>query len=206
MTYKSDLIADYLNRNRPGMANDLYASDDSRFVNGTINVNQYNEYLQSDKDDSITRTRLDVPVIEITNSNNIHRIDLFGASKDDEKFWNHHGRSKEDFLELASHIPEVHKRMAAGETLDSLYSDPEVGDCARLYFDKTQMPSVDKYGDTYIAGGDNRHRILAAQEFGYDIPLKVTDVLESPTQKTKLNAEYRYINSSLENEVDCGIE
>ena len=56
------------------------------------------------------------------------------------------GHSKDDYLEMASHIPEVQERLNAGESLSSLEKDPVVGECAKNYFDPANMPIVSQCG------------------------------------------------------------
>ena len=112
----------------------FYGSD--RFVNGTENLGQYMEYLQLDKAGELETIRnpIDMQPIETTSASNIHGIDLFGESRDSDRFWNQHGLSKSDYTELASHIPEVQSRLNSGESLQSVMHDPKVGACANCYF------------------------------------------------------------------------
>lgn len=165
-----------------GFQGNMNLSDNGRYVNGTMNQDQYADYLRKDAAGELTRHSIygnDQPIVS-TNASNIHEVDLMGQNLDD--FWSYkeqkNGHSKADYMELASHIPEVQERMNAGESLSSLEQDPVVGECAKQYFDPANMPVVSQYGDTFIAGDGNRHRILAAQEMGYDMPVRVGNVYE----------------------------
>ena len=96
--------------------------------------------------------------------------------EDPSRFWNMHNGSKEDWMDTASHIPEVQSRLDGGETLQSLLDDDRLGRCAQAYFnpDSSKAIEVDEMpGGGYMFNGDGRHRIIAARNYGYDIPVKV---------------------------------
>ena len=157
-----------------------------RYVAGEVNTDQYLDYLSKESQKKLSYQSFgDSSKIVKTSASNIHDVDLFGSSR--EEFWNHHGHTKADYHELASHIPEVQKRLDAGESLSTIVKDPEIGKCAELYFEPNNMPRVSQYGDTYIAGGDNRHRILAAQEQGHEIPVKVVGEYTSIEQQVSVD-------------------
>lgn len=95
-----------------------------------------------------------------------------------EGFWNteYKGRSKEEYLEIASHIPEVYERLQNGESLQDLVQDEKVGACAEQYFLPENMVTVNHCADgSYQFTDDGRHRIAAAQELGADIPVKLNE-------------------------------
>ena len=90
-------------------------------------------------------------------------------------FWSQHepGGTVESFEKIAANIPEVRDRLTAGEPLSVLMEDPRLGRCASIYFHPDSMPEVIKCGDYYEFQSNGRHRILAARNMGYDIPVKV---------------------------------
>ena len=100
---------------------------------------------------------------------------------DQKGFWEYKeqrtgGHSKADYLEMASHIPEVRERLNNGESLQSLMQDERLGACATQYFSPENMIKVESYPDghyEYSTGG--RHRIAAAQELGIEIPVQVNE-------------------------------
>lgn len=95
-----------------------------------------------------------------------------------EGFWDteYKGRSKEEYLEIACHIPEVYERLQNGESLEDLVQDEKVGACAEQYFLPENMVTVDHCADgSYQFTDDGRHRIAAAQELGVDIPVKLNE-------------------------------
>ena len=96
--------------------------------------------------------------------------------KDPGVFWGMHASSKEFFVETASHIPEVQAALDSGKSLSDIKEDPVIGTCASIYFDPANIPRVEKTGGYYTFDGDGRHRILAARELGYSIPVRVVGV------------------------------
>jgi hypothetical protein len=92
----------------------------------------------------------------------------------DEQFWNHHGNTKETYLDLAAKIPRVKDALDGGKSLDEIKGDEELRACAEQYFSPDEMVRVMQYGDKYLFGSDGRHRIMAAREFGQEIPVRVT--------------------------------
>ncbi|MBQ3497964.1 MAG: hypothetical protein IJA87_02420 [Clostridia bacterium] len=92
-----------------------------------------------------------------------------------EVFWGQHkkGGTKESFVEIASHIPEVKEALTSGRSLIELENDERLGPCSSIYFDPSRIPQVIECDGYYEFQGNGRHRILAARELGYDIPVKV---------------------------------
>ena len=95
--------------------------------------------------------------------------------KDSFMFWNRNIRYPTDsetyFARIASRIPEVHARLNAGESAESIRKDPELGACYDSYFDTPIC--VYKVDDYYYFAGSGRHRCMAAQRLGIDIPVRV---------------------------------
>ncbi len=93
-----------------------------------------------------------------------------------DNFWGMHNGSKDAWIDTASHIPDVQDRFNSGESLYSLLKDEKLGPCANAYFnpDNPKAIEVDAMPDGgYMFNGDGRHRIIAARECGYDIPVRV---------------------------------
>ena len=88
-------------------------------------------------------------------------------------FWSQHEKdgTLESFTEVASHIPDVREQLASGKTIDELLSDPELSECAGIYF--ANKPKVIENDGYYEFDSNGRHRILAAREARYDIPVEV---------------------------------
>lgn len=97
-------------------------------------------------------------------------------------FWQQHkdAGTAESFQEIASHIPEVRRRIALGATLSELDEDPLLSECAGIYF--RNKPEVIKCYGYYEFVGNGRHRILAARALGYSIPVKVVGERRRKTQ------------------------
>lgn len=100
------------------------------------------------------------------------KVDMSEAlGMDDPNFWNHHGRTKEDYMDLASNLPLVQKRLDNGEPLEKLIHDPDVGATAKQYYSPDHMIHLSEAEDgTPEYTGDGRHRIAAAKELGYSFP------------------------------------
>ena len=93
-----------------------------------------------------------------------------------ESFWGQHitGGTHDSFSsEITKYIPEVQSRLDGGASVAELVHDPKVGQCANLYYNEANMTSVIKCGDYYVISSNGRHRVLAARDLGYDIPVKV---------------------------------
>lgn len=90
-------------------------------------------------------------------------------------FWSQHeqGGTEQSFDAIAKHIPEVQSRLESGESLLDIMQDKQIGICAAIYFHPNSMPKVIKCGDYYEFQDNGRHRILAARNVGYDIPVKI---------------------------------
>lgn len=88
-------------------------------------------------------------------------------------FWSQHekGGTEESFKEIASRIPDVREQLASGKTMDELLADPELSECAGIYF--ANKPKVIENDGYYEFDSNGRHRILAARAAGYDIPVEV---------------------------------
>lgn len=112
------------------------------------------------------------------NSADVHGV-RYHDDLSDEKFWSHHGNSKERYMELASKIPEVKEQMDSGRSLEDIVTDERLGPCAAQYFKPDNMVKVYQYGDKYMFDSDGRHRVMAAQELGYEIPINLRGVYTS---------------------------
>ena len=104
---------------------------------------------------------------------------------DSDQFWNHHGNTKEDYMRIAEGIPDVQQVLDSGKSLDEIKQDPDLKDTAHAYFDPENMIKVEQQADgSYSFADDGRHRIAAAQEMGYDIPVQVTNLPENANAST----------------------
>lgn len=144
-----------------------------------IKGENYDQYYQNYYDyDSFTFESLrDSVVVDTVRPSQIEGVHLGDSEANDSgTFWNMHASSKDFFMETASHIPEVRTALNDGRSLEDLKSDPVLGRCASIYFDPENIPRVERWDGYYTFDGDGRHRILAARELGYDIPVRVVGV------------------------------
>jgi len=116
-------------------------------------------------------------VVETVSPSLIEGVHLGDTeAKDPSVFWGMDASCKEFFIETASHIPAVKAALESGRSLSDIKNDPTIGTCASLYFDPAIIPRVEKVRGFYTFDGDGRHRILAARELGYDIPVRVVGI------------------------------
>lgn len=156
----------------PGRTFGSYEVDKHGFVKG----DNYKQYIEDWENYSPEFHRVEdkaeVRMISPSSVEGIHvnEYDIDNPSA----FWGRErGKTEKTFEEIARHIPEVQSRLNAGENLSDLMEDAEVGSCAAIYFHPDNMPRVVKCGDYYAFQGNGRHRILAARNVGYDIPVKI---------------------------------
>lgn len=124
---------------------------------------------------------------------NASDIDMtYAQGMDSDQFWNHHGNTKEDYMRMAERIPDVQQALDSGKSLDEIKQDPELKDAAHAYFDPENMIKVEQQADgSYSFADDGRHRIAAAQEMGYEIPVEVTNMPENANAATTDNADMK---------------
>ena len=117
---------------------------------------------------------------------NASDIDMtYAQGMDSDQFWNHHGNTKEDYMRMAERIPDVQQALDSGKSLDEIKQDPELKDTAHAYFDPENMIKVEQQADgSYSFADDGRHRIAAAQELGYEIPVEVANLPENANAST----------------------
>lgn len=93
------------------------------------------------------------------------------------QFWSLHkqGGTMASFMAVAARIPEVRRRVAGGADPKALAGDPELGACARLYFDRSSPDAASAYdcGNFLWFQCNGRHRILAARAAGQKIPVRI---------------------------------
>lgn len=111
----------------------------------------------------------------LVNPSDIVGVRHFDEQSDDD-FWNHHGNSKDTYIELASKLPDVKKQLDSGISLDTIKMDETLRACAEQYYSPERMIKVYQYGENFIFNGDGRHRILAAKELGNDIPINMQGI------------------------------
>lgn len=118
-------------------------------------------------------------------------IDMtYARDMDKEKFWEHHGNDKEVYMKLAENIPEVQEQLDSGKSLEEIREDPKLSDTVTAYFDPKNMVKVEEQPDgSYAFQDDGRHRVAAAQELGYEIPVDVVNKGEFSKEESDLKEE-----------------
>lgn len=173
-----------------GMAGDRY------FIKGN-NYEKFSHFWQNSDQYSHTEAKYTKTI----NARDIEGIYLNdNEAQDPHLFWNRGQQYAVDsetyFMEVASHIPEVRSRLDAGESADSIRNDPRLKTCYDYYFDTPiNVYEVDDY---YYFAGAGRHRCMAAQKLGYDIPVKVIGKYEKKTSHggNTVMSTYKRISSN----------
>lgn len=146
---------------------------------GFVKGNNFESYLNDweGHDPNQFKTNMfDSPEIRTIDPSDIEGIHLSDNDiADSSLFWGQHltGGTEESFKKIAALIPEVQSQLAAGRSLSDLIEDPRLGQCASIYFAPSNMPEVIECDGYYEFQSNGRHRILAAREMGYDMPVKV---------------------------------
>ena len=135
---------------------------------------------------------------------NASDIDMtYAQGMNNDQFWNHHGNTKEDYMRVAEKLPDVQQALDSGKSIDELKNDPELGETVRAYYDPDNMIKVEQQPDgSYSFTDDGRHRIAAAQELGYEIPVDVTNA--EKTIDSQSNTKISDNPSDGKNNLDSG--
>ena len=147
------------------------------FVRGT-NYDQFiSDYYNSEQStyESLGKNE----IITTVSPGSIEGIHLGKTeAADGSIFWSQHesGGTRESFVEIASHIPEVENLLHAGLSLDDIRDNPSLERCVDIYFEPSNIPRVIQSHGYYEFDSNGRHRILAAREAGYNIPVKIVGI------------------------------
>lgn len=146
-----------------------------RFLVKSDHYNEYCDFRQNYEN----YKRTDIKQIRTINARDIEGIWINeNEAYDRHLFWNRGNEYPVDselyFMEIATHIPEVRMRLDGGETVESIRNNPTLATCYDYYFDTPiRVYEVDGY---YVFSDAGRHRCMAAQKLGYDIPVNVIGI------------------------------
>ncbi len=118
-------------------------------------------------------------------------IDMTDArGMDDPNFWNHHGNSKETYMDMAEKLPDIQKELGEGKFLDELKENPDYADTVNAYYNPDNMVKVEQKPDgSYAFQDDGRHRVEAAREAGVSIPVEVVNSADAKTELQDTKAD-----------------
>lgn len=144
-----------------------------------IKGDNFEEYMRDYYDyENFTNAPVDNnSAIEIISPSKIEGIHLGKREAEDSSiFWSQHENegTAQSFQDIAAHIPEVKSQLGLGKSLDEIREDPALEKCVSIYFEPVNIPKVVKCNGYYEFQENGRHRILAARELGYEIPVKIT--------------------------------
>lgn len=147
-------------------------------VVGGCGFQSFSEYEEHMEDYTVDSTGYENGIVRTVPIHSIEGVYLWqGDVEDSGRFWRQHkgDGTKESFVEIASHIPEVQEKLDAGSSLDQLLADPDLGPCAGIYFNPNHgnAPTLLEGDGFYVFQSNGRHRILAAKELGYSFPIRV---------------------------------
>ena len=169
-------------KNKSG-GNKFGSFETGKYQNGdsVVKGDNFEQYMSDyyDSENFTYESLGDNAVVETISPSKIEGIHLGTTEIEDSgRFWGQHERSgtEDSFKEIASHIPEVKSKLGAGQSLSDIRSDPSLSKCVDIYFDPSNIPCVVKSNGYYEFDSNGRHRILAARELGYDIPVKVIGI------------------------------
>lgn len=99
-------------------------------------------------------------------------------ASDSTIFWSQHesAGTRESFMEIASHIPEIENLLNRGMSLEEVKANPSLEKCANIYFEPSNIPRVVQSNGYFEFDSNGRHRILAAREAGINIPVKIVGI------------------------------
>ena len=178
-------MADYMNGHNYGLDDYSEYSQDPEWQKLNADLQQsLGMDVTTDVSTPLPESGKDVSATELPDNCvmvNASDIDMtYAQGMDSDQFWNHHGNTKEDYMRIAEGIPDVQQALDSGKSLDEIKQDPDLKDTAHAYFDPENMIKVEQQADgSYSFADDGRHRIAAAQELGYEIPVQVTNLPEN---------------------------
>lgn len=149
-----------------------------RFFAAGKNFESFQDYWENH--DNYIKEPVDSVEIIYIDARSVEGVYLFqDEAKDPNGFWTRHGSragySQEIIFEKAKNISKVKSKLDAGEKLEDLVDDIEVGACAGSYFENPiKVCQADGF---YIFEDDGRHRTIAAQSVDSIIPVRVTSMI-----------------------------
>lgn len=157
--------------------------DTGKYKNGdsVIKGDNFEQYISNyyDSENFVYESLGEHSVIESIPPSQIEGIHIGSTEMEDNGlFWGQHekGGTANSFKEIASQIPIVKSQLDAGKTLSDIRKDSNLGKCVDIYFEPSNIPRVVKNKGYYEFDSNGRHRILAARELGYNIPVRIIGI------------------------------
>ena len=198
-------------------------TEDGYLVRNEFDFSNYQNFRAMQDDLPHQRCNYDttVDVDRVQGLNQLARTDPLTGQKEyisEDRFWSQHGYDKDNYLNIASHVPEINAKLEglsgeeAGRVIAGLKNDEDenVRLCADMYFNPNYSQRIHavKFGDQYeIDGGRHRVEALAevkerdrmkaiqnGQDFDeslYNLPVTVTDHYQMPGYSMGADTGYK---------------
>lgn len=123
--------------------------------------------------------------IDMSTARGLPSAHFWNRRASERQFWENHGENKDFYLKQAEGLPEVQSMLSDGKSLDQIRAErPSLSNTLDAYYEPGNMIKVnrDENGNVSFLD-DGKHRILAARELGYDMPVHIeNDQMESNAQ------------------------
>ena len=141
-------MSDYLSKHNYGREDYAEYSRDPEWqkLNADLQKSLGMEVTSYEPEEDKTNSGAEVTEADTGNVRVIDAADIdmtYAQGMDDKNFWNHHGNTREDYMQLAEKIPDVQQALDQGKTLDEIKKDPELKDTAYAYFVPINMVKVE---------------------------------------------------------------
>ena len=115
--------------------------------------------------------------IDMSTARGMPSTHFWNRRASENQFWENHGADKAFYMDQAKGIPEVQAMLSQGKDLNQIRADyPYLRNTVDAYYDPSNMIQVnrDANGNCSFVD-DGKHRILAARELGYDVPVNIAN-------------------------------
>ena len=146
-----------------------------RLENGSYVIKGSNfDQFYDDYHSDFSYKKNDSEIIETISPTLIEGIELGESDIDNpNSFWEMHASIKDFFIKTASNIPIIQSELSKGKSLEEIRQNPSLQKCVDLFFNPKNIIRVTNGDGYYRFDSDGRHRIIAARELGFNIPVKV---------------------------------
>ena len=96
-------------------------------------------------------------------------------NENDERFWSHHGNTREFYESMAAVYPSLRQIIIDEHKLETLRDDPKLQVAVNFWWSKSDPIKITKFRDSYFVE-QGHHRISLAKRYGFeDVPCDITE-------------------------------